>query len=213
MLVKGRTFKDDVTIFVVFDRKTASTVRLGHFGRRAPFIKQTMFKAGYSLGLLENFWMLLCVILRRLAYTKTARHKVTFKKVSQNHRNAQSLERLMFKHFFYILVNQISMSAKASNKQDFRTRNYVLKVALILSISVFVWWGFKWRHFFSCWHIFHTTVVALAAGRECIWKVGKNIQVCAKSLFNFAELDNANSPHVPPPKLIMQTFTHTYLRM
>ena len=39
-------------------------------------------------------------------------------------------------------------------------------------------------------------------------KVGKNIQVCAKSLFNFAELDNANSPHVPPQKLIMPTFTH-----
>ena len=38
-------------------------------------------------------------------------------------------------------------------------------------------------------------------------------QVCAKSLFNFAEVDNANSPHVPPRTLIMQTFTHTYLSM
>ena len=38
-------------------------------------------------------------------------------------------------------------------------------------------------------------------------------QVCAKSLFNFAEVDNANSPHVPPQTLKMRTFKHFYLCM
>ena len=38
-------------------------------------------------------------------------------------------------------------------------------------------------------------------------------QVCAKLLFNYAEVDNGNSPHVPPQTIIMRTSTHTYLRM
>ena len=39
------------------------------------------------------------------------------------------------------------------------------------------------------------------------------LQVCANSVMKFAEVDNADSPHLPPHTLIMRTSTHTYLRM
>ena len=38
-------------------------------------------------------------------------------------------------------------------------------------------------------------------------------QVCAKSVFKLAEVDNADSLHLPLHTLIMRNSTNTYLRM